>query len=119
MICRDGFPASGVLAAEPKGLRVSQRRGRPMKTHLAIAASIIALATAPALAGSHDAHDHEFPLSMEDFMTAYPDTTPDEFAVIDSDGDGMVSEDRPRVRPSDSMPSTVHCVTSASPCPSR
>ena len=64
-----------------------------MKTHLAIAASIIALATAPALAGSHDAHDHEFPLSMADFMAAYPDTTPEEFAVIDSDGDGMVSEE--------------------------
>lgn len=64
-----------------------------MKTHLAIAASIIALAAAaPALAGSHDAHDHAFPLSMEDFIAAYPDTTPEEFAVIDSDGDGMVSE---------------------------
>lgn len=63
-----------------------------MKTHLAIAASITALAAAPALAGSDDAHDHAFPLSMEDFIAAHPDTTPEEFAVIDSDGDGLVSE---------------------------
>lgn len=64
-----------------------------MKKHLAIAASVIALATAPAFAGSHDAEDHEFPLTMAEFMAAYPDVTPEEFAEIDSDGDGMVSQE--------------------------
>jgi hypothetical protein len=64
-----------------------------MKKHLAIAASVIALAGAPALADSHDAAEHEFPLTMADFMMAYPDVTPEEFDQIDTDGDGQVSED--------------------------
>jgi hypothetical protein len=63
-----------------------------MKKHLAIAASVIALSAAPALADNHDA-DHEFPLSMAEFMAAYPDVTPEEFAEIDTDGDGQISEE--------------------------
>lgn len=64
-----------------------------MKKHLAIAASVIALAAAPALADNHEAAEHEFPLSMADFMAAYPDVTPEQFAEIDEDGDAQVSED--------------------------
>jgi hypothetical protein len=64
-----------------------------MKKHLAIAASVLALAAAPALADSHDDAEHEFPLTMAEFMAAYPDVTPEEFAEIDADGDGQVSED--------------------------
>ena len=63
-----------------------------MKKHLAIAASVIALAAAPALADSHEDADHEFPLSMEEFMAAYQ-VTPEEFTEIDTDGDGQVSEE--------------------------
>jgi hypothetical protein len=63
-----------------------------MKKHLAIAASVIALAAAPALADSHEDADHEFPLSMEEFMATYQ-VTPEEFAEIDTDGDGQVSEE--------------------------
>jgi hypothetical protein len=64
-----------------------------MKKHLAIAASVIALAVAPVLADSHGDAEHEFPLTMAEFMAAYPDVTPEEFAEIDSDGDGQISEE--------------------------
>ncbi len=63
-----------------------------MKKHLAIAASVFALAAAPALADSHEDAEHEFPLTMEEFMAAYQ-VTPEEFAEIDTDGDGQVSEE--------------------------
>lgn len=64
-----------------------------MKKHLAIAASVIALAGAPALADTYGDADHDFPLTMAEFMAAYPDVTPEEFAEIDADGDGEVSEE--------------------------
>ena len=64
-----------------------------MKKHLAIAASVIALAAAPAMADSHGDAEHEFPLTMAEFMAAYPDVTPEEFAEIDADGDGQISEE--------------------------
>ena len=37
--------------------------------------------------------DHDFPLSMDEFMEAYPEITPEQFTLIDSDGDGEVSEE--------------------------
>ena len=64
-----------------------------MKKHLAIAASVLALAAAPALAGSQGDSEHDFPLTMAEFMAAYPEVTPEEFAEIDTDGDGQVSEE--------------------------
>ena len=64
-----------------------------MKKHLAIAASVLALAAAPTLAGSHGDAEHDFPLTMAEFMAAYPEVTPEEFAEIDTDGDGQVSEE--------------------------
>ena len=30
---------------------------------------------------------------MEEFLAAYPEVTPEDFALIDSDGDGEVSEE--------------------------
>lgn len=63
-----------------------------MKKHLAIAASVLALAAAPALADSHGEAEHEFPLTMAEFMVAYPDVTPEEFAEIDTNDDGEISE---------------------------
>lgn len=60
-----------------------------MKTKLAVIASVLALTSGPALAET----DHEFPLTMDEFMAAYPEVTAAEFALIDSDGDGTVSEE--------------------------
>ena len=60
-----------------------------MKKHLAIIASALALSAVPALAES----EHDFPLTMAEFMEAYPEVTPEEFAEIDTAGDGMVSEE--------------------------
>ena len=60
-----------------------------MKMYLAIAASALALSAAPALAES----EHDFPLTMAEFMEAYPEVTPEQFAEIDTAGDGMVSEE--------------------------
>lgn len=60
-----------------------------MKTQFAVVASVFALTAVPALAET----DLDFPLSMEEFMDAYPEVTPEDFALIDSDGDGEVSEE--------------------------
>ena len=64
-----------------------------MKKHLALAASVLALAAAPALAQTTDAAEHEFPLTQADFMMAYPDVTADQFAEIDANDDGEISEE--------------------------
>lgn len=58
---------------------------------LAVAAAALTLLAAPVLA--QDGSAHEFPLTMSAFLEAYPDTTPETFAQIDTDGDGQVSED--------------------------
>ncbi|ATX64674.1 hypothetical protein [Roseinatronobacter bogoriensis] len=65
-----------------------------MKKHIALVASFFALTAVPALADTHD-HDaeHDFPLSMESFMDAHPEVTPEAFFLIDTDGDGEVSEE--------------------------
>ena len=60
-----------------------------MKMKLAALASAVTLAATPILADT----SHDFPLTMEEFMSAYPDVTPEEFALIDSDGDGEISEE--------------------------
>ncbi len=64
-----------------------------MKKQLAIAASVLALAGVPALADNHGDGGHDFPLTMAEFMAAYPEVTPEEFAEIDTDDDGQVSEE--------------------------
>lgn len=66
-----------------------------MKKQFAFAASVIALAAIPALADTHDqdAAEHDFPVEMEAFMDAYPEVTPETFFLIDTDGDGEVSEE--------------------------
>lgn len=62
---------------------------------LAIATCALALMAFPALA--QDATDptteHQFPMTMTDFMVAYPDASPDDFDQADTDGDGEISED--------------------------
>lgn len=58
---------------------------------LAIATCALALMSFPVLA--QDAAEREFPLTMSDFMVAYPDVTPDQFGLIDTNGDGEVSEE--------------------------
>ena len=64
---------------------------------LAIATCALALMSFPVLAqdatDTQDATEHEFPLTMTDFMVSYPDVTPDQFGLIDTDGDGEVSEE--------------------------
>ncbi|MGY6548965.1 MAG: hypothetical protein ACXIU7_08165 [Roseinatronobacter sp.] len=60
-----------------------------MKTKLAVVASLCAFAAAPLLAET----GHDFPLSMDEFMAAYPEVMAEEFALIDSDGDGQISEE--------------------------
>lgn len=57
---------------------------------LAIAACALAMLSVPAMA--QDA-EHEFPMTMSDFMMAYPDATPETFDLVDADGDGEISED--------------------------
>jgi len=37
--------------------------------------------------------EHEFPLTMDEFMEAYPEVAPEQFMLIDTDGDGQVSEE--------------------------
>ncbi len=59
--------------------------------NLAIATCALALMSFPALA--QDATEHHFPLTMTEFMVAYPDATSDDFDQIDTDGDGEISED--------------------------
>jgi len=60
-----------------------------MKKQFAVVASVFALTAVPAFAET----DHDFPLSMDEFMEAYPEITPEQFTLIDSDGDGEVSEE--------------------------
>ncbi|MGY6411931.1 MAG: EF-hand domain-containing protein [Alkalilacustris sp.] len=60
-----------------------------MKTKIAVIASALALAATPLLAEA----EHDFPLTMEEFMEAYPEVTPEEMALIDTNGDGEVSEE--------------------------
>lgn len=69
-----------------------------MKKQFAIAASVIALAATPLLADMHEADmhedaEHDFPLTMDEFMEAYPEVAPEQFMLIDTDGDGEVSEE--------------------------
>lgn len=64
-----------------------------MKSKLAISASVIALAVSPVFADTYGDTDHEFPLTMDEFLEAYPDVTPEEFSEIDTDGDSQVSEE--------------------------
>ena len=66
-----------------------------MKKQIALAASIIALAAVPAMADTHDndTAEYDFPLSMDTFMENYPEVTPETFFLIDTDGDGEVSEE--------------------------
>jgi hypothetical protein len=84
-------PSGTFIATAQNGLVESKET--TMKKHLAVAASVLALAAAPALAESHGEAEHEFPLTMAEFMAAYPDVTPEEFAEIDADGDGQISEE--------------------------
>lgn len=58
---------------------------------LAVAAAALTLLATPLLA--QDAPAHEFPLTMSAFLEAYPDTTPETFALIDANGDGEVSQE--------------------------
>ena len=60
-----------------------------MKTKIVVIASAFALAATPLLADS----DHDFPLTMEEFMEAYPEVTPEQYSLIDTAGDGEVSEE--------------------------
>ncbi|WP_296478097.1 EF-hand domain-containing protein [Roseinatronobacter sp.] len=64
-----------------------------MKKQFAIAASVMALAATPLLADMHEDAEHEFPLTMDEFMEAYPEVAPEQFMLIDTDGDGQVSEE--------------------------
>ena len=64
-----------------------------MKKQFAIAASVMALAATPLLADMHEDAEHEFPLTMGEFMEAYPEVAPEQFMLIDTDGDGQVSEE--------------------------
>lgn len=58
---------------------------------LAIATLALAMMSFPALADETPAH--QFPLTMTEFMVAYPDAAPEDFDMIDADGDGEISED--------------------------
>jgi len=58
---------------------------------LAIATCALALMAFPVMA--EETTEHQFPLTMTEFMVAYPDATPEEFDLIDTDGDGEVSEE--------------------------
>ena len=60
-----------------------------MKTRIAVIASAFALAATPLLAES----EHDFPLTMDEFMEAYPEVTPEQVSLIDTNGDGEVSEE--------------------------
>ncbi|MCC5970318.1 MAG: EF-hand domain-containing protein [Pararhodobacter sp.] len=60
----------------------------------AIAACAIALMGVPAIAD--EATEHQFPLTMTEFMAAYPDATPEVFDQVDADGDGEISEEEYR-----------------------
>lgn len=64
-----------------------------MKKQFAVAASVMALAATPLLADMHGDTEHEFPLTMDEFMEAYPEVAPEQFMLIDTDGDGQVSEE--------------------------
>lgn len=58
---------------------------------LAIATCALALMAFPALA--EEATEHQFPLTMTEFMVAYPDVATEDFDLIDTDGDGEISEE--------------------------
>jgi hypothetical protein len=58
---------------------------------LAIATFALTLIAGPVLA--QDATEHEFPMTMTDFMMAYPDASPDDFDMVDADGDGEITEE--------------------------
>ena len=60
-----------------------------MKTKIAAIASVFALAATPLLADS----EHDFPLTMDEFLEAYPEVTPEQYSLIDTAGDGEVSEE--------------------------
>lgn len=64
---------------------------------LAIATCALALMSFPALAqdagDATDATEREFPMTMTDFMVAYPEAAPDQFDQVDTDGDGEISEE--------------------------
>jgi hypothetical protein len=58
---------------------------------LAIATCALALMSFPVIA--EETTEHQFPLTMTEFMVAYPDAAPEDFDMIDTDGDGEVSEE--------------------------
>lgn len=58
---------------------------------LAIATCALALMAFPALA--EETTEHQFPLTMTEFMVAYPEAAPEDFDAIDTDGDGEISEE--------------------------
>lgn len=59
---------------------------------LAVAASALALMSAAALA-QDNAATHEFPLTQGEFLAAYPEVTMEDFALIDTNGDGEISQE--------------------------
>lgn len=84
---------SGCFVREASRLRSNSKKETIMKKQFAIAASVMALAATPLLADMHEDAEHEFPLTMDEFMEAYPEVAPEQFMLIDTDGDGQVSEE--------------------------
>ena len=66
-------------------------RTRDMTRKLIAAAAILA-ASAAAYAMTNGDTDGDGALSMAEFMTAYPDLTPEHFVDADTDANGMISE---------------------------
>jgi len=58
---------------------------------LAVATIALAMMSFPALADETPVH--QFPLTMTEFMVAYPEAGPEDFDMIDADGDGEISEE--------------------------
>ena len=56
---------------------------------------LVAATTAALLMGTGAAFAQwaEFPWTEADFVVAYPDATPDLFTQLDTDGDGLLSEE--------------------------
>ena len=61
-------------------------------TRKLIAAVVILTATAAAYAMTDSDTNGDGNLSMDEFMTAYPDLTPEHFVDADTDADGVLNE---------------------------